>query len=154
MQNHITFVISNFSIWVGCYVVEQFCESFCGVLSASQLSRGEVAKGNKHDQIDDKGVEEEALKSLLDAVDIFCVKTGWLFGSNWLLNLGSVWNRSVVDRLKFGSKWIVVVETAEYGLDVAGHGKVALMVEIIPPKWDVTEKGVGPIGGDFVTGVG
>ena len=70
------------------------------------------------------------------------------------MDFGSVGNMSVVSWLEFGSKWSVVVETAEYGHNVAGHGKITLLVEIIPSKCDATEEGASPISGDFVTGVG
>ena len=83
-------MISNFNIWVGCRLVEKFCESFGGVLGAGRLSRGEVAKGNKHGGVDDKGVEEEATDGLLNAVDTFGVKAGRFVRRNWLLNFGAI----------------------------------------------------------------
>ena len=57
----------------------------------------------------------------MDAVDTFDIETGKFFGSNWLLNFGSIGNWSVVGRLVLGSKRSVVVKTTEDGFHVAGH---------------------------------
>ena len=54
----------------------------------------------------------------------------------------------------FRTKWSLVVEQAKDGFDVAGYGEKAPVVGIIPPMGDSTEKGAGPISGDFVTRVG
>ena len=124
------------------------------MLGAGRLSGGEVTEGNQHGQIDGKGVEEEAADGLLDAVDTFGIETGRFVGSNGVLNFSSVGNWSVVGRLVFGSKRRVVMKATEDGLNVAGHGEVALVVGIIPPQGDTTEKCAGPVGGYFITGVG
>ena len=110
--------------------------------------------GNQHGRIDGEGIEEEAPDGLLDAVDTFGIKTGRFVGSNGVLNFGAVGNLSVVGRLVLGSKRRVMMKATKDGLNVAGHGKIALVVEIIPPKGDTTEECAGPVGGYFITGVG
>ena len=69
-------MISNFSIWVCCHVVEKFRERFGGMLGAGGLGGGKITKGNQHCRINSKGVEDDTADGLLDVVDTFGVKTG------------------------------------------------------------------------------
>ena len=90
IQNHINFVISNFSICFFCCIIENFLESIGGVHGAGRLGGIKITKYHKHGEINCKSVEEEVTDGLLYLMDTFGVKT-WIFvGRNWMLNVGSV----------------------------------------------------------------
>ena len=87
-------------------------------------------------------------------MDTFGVKTRRFVGCNWLLDFGSVRDKSIVSRLVLGTKWSIVMEAAKDSFNVARHGEEALAIGIIPMKGDSAEKGASLIGGCFATRIG
>ena len=80
--------------------------------------------------------KEEATNSLLDSVDTFGVPMWQFVGCNWLLNFGTVRDRSMASRLVLGSNWRVVMKSVEGSFNIARNGEVAFVVGVILSKGD------------------
>ena len=90
-------MISNFSIWFCCCIIENFLEGIGGVLDAGRLDSVKITKCNKHGGINCKSVEEEVTDGLFYMMDTFGVKT-WIFvGCNWLLDFCAISDRCVAN---------------------------------------------------------